>query len=332
MRLIERVDGYQRRHRWAALPVAVLYKFVDDNGTYLASLITYYGLVSVFPLLLLLNTVLGYVLHGDPAAQQAALHSALREFPIIGDQIERNIHSLHGSVLGIALGIAGSVYGGLGVANAGQYASNTIWAVPYTTRPNLLGLYGRSLLLLLIVGVELVVTTGLAAVTVAGAAVHGVGGVAVRVGAGLVAVALNTALFVLVFRVLVARPVTAGQVLAGAVGAAVAWQALQEGGALYVEHELRGASATYGLFGIVLGLIAWIYLGALVFVLCSEVNAVRTDRLWPRALLALFTDHVHLTRGDRRSYERYATAEQRTPTEQVDVAFTERPSERPGDG
>jgi inner membrane protein YhjD len=323
----ERVDDFQRRHTWIGLPLAVLYKFVDDNGPYLASLITYYGFVSVFPLLLLLNTVLGYALHDDARLQQDVLHSALSQFPIIGDQIEENIHSLHGSALGVVLGLVGCLYGGLGVANAAQYAANTMWSVPYTARPNPAVLYGRSLLLLVAVGLELIITMALAALTVAGAGLGNVlgsvGTILVRVGAAAVAVALNTGLFLVVFRVLAARRLTVRQVLPGAIGAAVGWQLLQEGGTYYVDHELRGVSATYGLFGIVLGLVAWIYLGAMVFLFCTEINVVRTDRLWPRSLLTLFTDHVRLTRGDQRAYRRYATAEQRKAMEQVRVRFDE---------
>jgi len=105
--------------------------------------------------------------------------------------------------------------------------------------------------------------------------------------------------------------------------AAVLWQALQELGTFYVGHELRGVSATYGLFGIVLGLLAWIYLGALLFVLCSEINVVRVQRLWPRSLLTLFTDNVRLTAGDRRAYRGYATTEQRKGFEIIDVDFDE---------
>ena len=84
-----RLDEFRRRHRWAGFPVAVIYKFVDDQGTYQAALLTYYGFVSLFPLLLLAVTVLGFVLSGDPAAQQAVLHSALRNVPVLGDQIGR---------------------------------------------------------------------------------------------------------------------------------------------------------------------------------------------------------------------------------------------------
>src|SRR5688572_866437 len=60
MRLTERFDRYQRRHPWAGYPIAVIYKFFDDQGTYLAALITFYGFLSLFPLLLLLSSILGF--------------------------------------------------------------------------------------------------------------------------------------------------------------------------------------------------------------------------------------------------------------------------------
>ena len=70
MGMISRVDAYQRRHRWAGLPLAVLYKSADDQGGYLAAQITYYGFVAAFPLLLLLATTLGYALHGSQHLQR----------------------------------------------------------------------------------------------------------------------------------------------------------------------------------------------------------------------------------------------------------------------
>jgi membrane protein len=102
---VRRLDTFQRTHRWAGLPLAVIYKFIDDQGTYQAALLTYYGFVSLFPLLLLAVTILGFVLTGNPAVQQAVVNSALRNFPVIGDQIAGNVHSLHGNITALVIGI-----------------------------------------------------------------------------------------------------------------------------------------------------------------------------------------------------------------------------------
>jgi len=134
-RVVDSVDAYQRDHRWLGFPLAVSYKFGDDQGAYLTALITYYGFLSLFPLLLLLVTVLGFVLQGDPDLQARLVDSTLAELPIIGSQLRENVHSLRGSGVGLAVGIVGTLYGCLGAAGATQNAFNRAWAVPRNERP-----------------------------------------------------------------------------------------------------------------------------------------------------------------------------------------------------
>lgn len=319
--MIVRLDDYQQRHRWMGLPVAVVYKFTDDQGNYLAALITYYGFVSLFPLLLLLVTILGFALHGNPDLQQQILHSTLRDFPIIGDQIGQNIHSLHGNVTAVVIGGLGSLYGGLGVTQAGQHALDTVWAVPRAARLDAPRAFLRGLLMLVLLGTGVLATTSLSALST-GAEVYGATvSVGLRVTATLLAVTINTGLFLAAFRILTARDVAIGQIWTGAILAAIAWQLLQELGTYYLAHELKGASATYGLFGIVLGLLAWIYLAALIVVFCAELNVVRAKHLWPRSLLTPFTDDADLTRADKSAYTSYAQAEQHTLTQTINVTF-----------
>jgi len=125
-------------------------------------LIAYYAFVSLFPLLLLLSTVLGLVLVWHPGLQEQVLHSALSQFPVIGDQLGQP-HRLGGGVGGLVIGGVGALYGGLGVAQATQNAMNTAWAVPRNNRPNPVKARGRSLLLLGTVGVALLGTTVISA-------------------------------------------------------------------------------------------------------------------------------------------------------------------------
>jgi membrane protein len=317
----EALDSFQRRHRWAGFPVAVVYKYVDDQGNYLAALITYYGFLSLFPLLLLLVTVLGYALHGNADLQQRVLSSALRQFPVIGDQLASNIHSLHGNLLALVVGVLGSVYGGIGVAQAGQGAMNKIWGVPRNARPNPIKARLISFLLLLVVGGGVLLTTVLSALST-GAEAYGADlGVGSRILTTVAAVVVNALLFIFAFRVLTARAISTRQVRDGAIAAAITWQLLQVVGTYFVGHALKGASATYGVFGLVLGLIAWIYLGAVTVVLCAEVNVVRVNRFWPRSLLTPFTDNVQLTAGDRRAYGSYPVTEKHKGFQNVEVDF-----------
>src|ERR1700691_1794022 len=241
--LVSRVDAYQRRHRWAGLPLAVLYKFADDQGTYLAAQITYYGFVALFPLLLLLATILCYALHGNPPLQRQVLDSALAQFPVIGDQIVTNSRSFHGSIAGLVIGMLGCVYGGLGIVQAVQSMLNKVWGVPRNSRPNPLRARLRSLLLLIAGGASVIATTVLSAL---GAAADSYGaslGDSTRVPATVLAVMLNVTLFMVAVQVLTARPVTIRQNRARAIAAAVTWQALQWTGALLLGHKLKGDTA-----------------------------------------------------------------------------------------
>src|SRR5579859_2745088 len=88
-------DRFQQRHGWLGFPFAVLQKYADDQGGYLAATITYYGFFAIFPLLLVLTTVLGFVLRGHRHLQQSIVNSALGQFPIIGRSLHS--HALGGS-------------------------------------------------------------------------------------------------------------------------------------------------------------------------------------------------------------------------------------------
>jgi membrane protein len=329
MRMSERLDAYQRRHPGAAFVLAVLYKFADDSGTYLAALLAYYGFVSFFPLLLLFSTILGFVLRGDPQLQQQLLHSALQQFPVIGPQLAAP-ERLGGGVTGLVIGVLGALYGGLGIAQAVQYAMNTAWAVPRHRRPNPFAARGRSLLLLCTGGVAVLGTGVLSALGSSAGAYGAQFGTGLKVLLTLASVVVNGLVFVLAFRLATPRRLTVRQVAPGALAAALAWQLLQSFGGRYVGHVVKDASATNAVFALVLGLLAFLYLAALAVVLCVEINVVRVDRLWPRALLSPFTDDVDLTRGDEKVYTGAAKSQTAKGFEQVHVDFDGPPPEDGG--
>jgi YihY family inner membrane protein len=309
------VDRFQLRHRPSAFVVAVVKKFGDDGAGNLAALVAYYGFFSIFPLLLVLVTVLGLALRGDPQLQHRVVASALSNFPVIGDQISRNVKSLSGSGLTLVIGIVLTLWSGLGVVKAMQTAMETVWNVPYRRRPNLLGSTVRALAMLVVLGV----------ITVASALAGGVGagsGGAWAVLGVAVSFALNVGLFLLAFRILTTADVSWSTVLPGAVIGAIAWTILQAAGGYYVGHQLQGASATYGTFAVVIGLLAWLHLGAQVTLFSAEVNVVRSRRLWPRSLVQPpFTD------ADVEALTRSAKQEERRDEEVVDVRVER---ERPG--
>ncbi|MGH3825621.1 MAG: YihY/virulence factor BrkB family protein [Pseudonocardiaceae bacterium] len=323
MDVTARLDRFQRRHTWVGFPLAVVYKFIDDQGGYLAVLISYYGFVSLFPGLLLLVSVLGYTLHRDPSLQQALLGSVLKDFPIVGPQLQQNVSSIHGSGVGVLLGILGALYGGLGVTVAIQTALNRVWAVPRYARPDAVLSRLRGLALFFLIATVVLITTALAAI---GPVAAGYGlGAEVPLAAIVVSTLVNVGAFLFGFRVLSARDIPLSDLLPGALSAGVAIQVLQTVGALFVSRELAGASQIYGVFGLVLGLLAWLYVQAVIVVFCAEINAVRSRRLWPRNLLAPFVDDAPLTRADRASYRSYAGTERFKTFEQVKTTFDGQP-------
>jgi len=323
MAITVRLDRFQRKHGWAGLPLAVGYKYFDDFGAYLAALLTYYGFVSLFPLLLLLSTVLGFVLSGDQRLQHEVLTSALHQFPLIGGDLTRPKH-LGGGTIGLVVGILGCLYGGLGVAQAFQYATNTVWGVPRNNRPNPFHARGRSLVLLATTGLALMGTTVL---SILGGGGVGAVGVVSRGIALAASVAIGIVVSVFAFRFAAARRLSVRDVAPGAIGAAVTWQILQLVGVFYVRHVVKHATETDAVFAIVLGLVAFLYVNAMAVLLCMEINVVRVSRLHPRSLLTPFTDNVILTPGDRRSYTRQAKAQRSKGFQHVDVSFDPPPPE-----
>jgi membrane protein len=328
---IGRLDALQRRHRWLGVPIAVVYKFVDDQGLYLAALITYYGFLSLFPLLLVFSTVLGFLLPGNPGLREQLVDSALAQFPIIGDQLTSTAQPLQGSGFGLAIGVLVALYGGLGVAIAIQNALNQVWGVPVIKRPDPVRSRLRALRLIALFGLGVLLTTALSGLAT-GAGSYGAGlDTAVRVVALAVSMAANCMLVLLAFRTLTVRKVTFREALPGAILAALTWQVLLSLGAFFVRTGLMGSGQVYGLFGIVLGLMAWIYLEALIVVLAAELNVVLAERLWPRSLLTPFVEDVDLTHADRRSYTSYASSQQYTESQSITVEFDERADGDPND-
>ncbi len=317
--LTEKLDDFQQRHHAAGYPLAVFYKFFDDQGNYLAALIAYYAIVSLFPLIFLLTTVLGYLLAGNPELQATIVNSALGKIPGVGNQLQHP-ERMGGSLLALTIGVLGSLYGASGVAQAVQHAMNTAWGVPRNNRPNPIAARGRSLLLIGTVGVAVL---GITVLAILGryASAFGVDGPGVGTLIFVGTVLLYTVVFIVAFRLACARPLTVREVAPGAFAAAVALQLLQTFGATFVARVVGRASAINGVFAIVLGVLAFLYLASIAIVLCVETNVVRVDKLYPRSLLTPFTDRVELTAGDRRAYSSQAEAQRSKGFQQVDVSF-----------
>ncbi|HSS04809.1 MAG TPA: YhjD/YihY/BrkB family envelope integrity protein [Solirubrobacterales bacterium] len=271
------LDRFQQRHPPLAVPVATAKKFGDDEGGDLAALIAYRAFFSLFPLLLLLTTVLGYVLAGDPGLRREAVDSVLTQFPVVGEQIE--VGSLQGSGVALAIGIVGSLWAGFGVVLATERVLDRVWGVPSRDRLGFVASRLRALGLLALLGVLTIVST------VASGLVGGGSGLLGPLGGVAISVVLNLLVFGALFSLLGAKSASFGTLLPGIAAAAFGWSVLQLVGGYFVSHQVQNASPAYGTFALVLGLLVWVQLGATLTVLSAELNTVLARRLWPRSLL-----------------------------------------------
>lgn len=318
---VERLDRYQRRHSWLGLPLGVIYKFFDDRGTYLAALVTYYAFVSLFPLLLLFYSVLGFILQGDQHLRTSIENSVLRNFPVIGQKLSANLAGFKGSGIALAIGILGTLYGGLGAMQAAQAGFNQIYGVPRNKQPNPIKSRVRSIGLVGLLGSGILVSTALTVIlATANGILHGLGP-AVYVGGYVLGFIVNVALFSAAFQLLTALDLRFRQVLTGGMVAAGTWMLVQAFGSSYISHVFKHSDHLYGVFAVVLTALAWLFLQSIILMLSAEINVVLQHRLWPRSLLTPFTDNVVLTAADRRAYELYAKTQRFKGFERVTAEF-----------
>jgi YihY family inner membrane protein len=321
-RQVRRIDRFQQRHVVLAFPWAVMQKFGNDQAGGKAALMAYYGLFALFPLLLLLATILGFALAGNPALRDQIINTAVGKIPVVGDQIKSEVHPLEGNTTALVIGIIGTIYGSLGIGFAAQNAMNTVWNIPYVRWPNIFKRYLRTFGVIALLGLGVLSSTALT--TFATAIANGVAATVFGVAGALV---VNLGLFLLAFMVLTAEPLSPRDVAVGVVCAAVFWQTLQLIGTWYVAREFAQASPTYGVFAVVITLLSWLYLGSQLTLLAAEINVVLRYRLWPRSVT-----QPPLTRADRLTLTRLAQMENRRPEQVVTASFTGEADRDPLDG
>jgi YihY family inner membrane protein len=311
--VVRRADRFQRSSRPLAFAFAVVKKFGDDRGGSLAAQLTYYGFLSIFPLLLILTTILGYI--GNEEIADSVLGSALSQFPVIGQQIGRNVdRPLSGSGVGLALGLLVLLYGALGSAQAAQHAMAQVWNVPAVDRPGFVPRIVRGLALFGALGVGVAITAALSGLVT----IDGRSTVDRFLGFAVVAV-LNVALYIAAFRALTPASTPTRDLIPGAVLGGVAYSVLLSIGTALVQHQLRHAEAVYGQFGLVLGLLAYLALVAQLSLYAAELNVVRSRHLWPRGMTEPLTD------ADRRALRALVRQEQRSEEELITVGFDRDP-------
>ena len=238
-----------------------------------AALLAHYGFLSVFPLLAVMTTILGYLLESYASVRQRIVNSVFQNIPFIGQQIKQDPSKITGSIVVLVVGLATALWAGTKCFVAAQQAMNDIWEVPETARPNLAHTRLRALLAIAVVGIAQV---GSAIVT----GIVGISGIAwvSRILLVLAAIAINITVLVAAYRVLTARRLDRDQLVPGAIGAGLAFSVLQVIGTTIVQRAITKASPIYGNYATVIALLSWLSLHAVAALLGVEANAALDRR------------------------------------------------------
>ncbi|HET9973523.1 MAG TPA: YihY/virulence factor BrkB family protein [Streptosporangiaceae bacterium] len=318
-KVIRALDAGQQRFTPTAFVFGVIKKYGDDNGGVLASNLAYSAFVSIFPLLLILTTILGLVASVNPSVRTEVLNAVSGQVPAIGTTLTGNVHELkRSSIIGLIIGFIGLLWGATGLAQAGLFTMEQVWNLPGPARPGFVQRLGRAMLFIALLGGGVIVTTGLASFNT-----YVLKGIWAVIGAEVLAAAFNIGMYTGAFRVLTPKGVPTRALMPGVITGGILWTVLQVLGTWLVHHFLHSDSV-YGIFGIVLGLLAWIYLAVQLTVYSAEINVVLSRRLWPRSIV-----QPPLTEADRASMALQALQNQRRPEQRIEVTFDDRAPSAP---
>ena len=304
------LDGWQRRHRWAGMPYAVIKKFGDDNANLVAVALAWYGFTAIFPMLLVVVTLFGFI---GRESIGTGIVNTLHEFPIIGSSFNpASSSTLHGSVPGLVVGLIGLVYGAQGVTQTAQEAMATVWNIPQVERTGFLPRLGRSLAGLITIGVGFIINAFVTTYATGGTHNYAI---RIPVLAGLLVI--NIGLYFATFTCLTAKAIGPRGHIPGAIAGGIAYTALITVGTGLITHQLKHTSAVYGAFGTVIGIVAFLLVLAKLSLYAAELNPVLARRLYPRAL----TLGGEPTEADRRVLASLVYAERRSDDQAIGVGF-----------
>jgi membrane protein len=292
MRALETLDEAQKRHKRASIAVATYKRYSEDKSANLATMIAFWAFFGIFPLLLVLVTLLGWILSGSDKA--SVLGHVAQLFPLLDP---KTVNGLSGSWWAIVLGLATALWSGLGVVRTVQFAFDSTWGIPYKERLGMGKQVLRSLWILATIGLGLVLTTFLSGFIVSASSGVNIGAFG-KVAGYVVAILADVGLFIAAFKILTTREVTVRQVMPGAAFAGLVFFILQELSAFIISSHLKNAQSTYGHFATVITILWWFYIQAQVTLFGAQLNVVLEERLYPRSLVK-----APQTEADRRALQ-----------------------------
>ena len=232
------------------------------------AVLAYYGVLTIFPLLMAATTILGFVLEDNPDLQQDIIDSAISQIPVIGDQIEANAGQITGSYWALFIGLGIALWSSMKAFVGLQTALDDTWEVPVLDRDGMPKQRFRALVGIAVIGIAQVASVVLAGL-VAEAGLPTLGQIGLAVGGALI----NAAATATMYRYLTSADVRWRDVWPGAAFCAVLFTILQFLGTKLMTDALASAEEVYGAFAGILALMTWISLYAFIALVGAELNA-----------------------------------------------------------
>ena len=244
-----------------------------------ASLLSFWGFLSIFPLMIVATTIVGLVLENNQQLQDEIIDSALTDIPVLGAELAEDPTSITGSWTVLIVGLATALWSGTRAFVGTQLAFDDIWEVPIDERDPIHKQRGRALVGLALIGASHIVNIGFTTM------VHRAD---LHVAGDLLLVAAGTAIHIVViaamFRYLTSASPSWRDVWPGAISAAIVYGILQHYATALVTRITDNASDTYGQFAIVLGLVTWLGFLAITTLMSAELNVSIVRRRERRAV------------------------------------------------
>lgn len=312
-RVLAKVDHFQQRRRPLAIIYAVIKKYGDDEAGYQGGLITYYGFLSLFPLLIVATSVIDLVSRHNNALRGRLISSINQYFPNISTSLQSQLHGSNKTGIALIIGTVITLYGAKGIADAVQHALNHVWQVP---RPKRAGFPKAPLKSFGLIAGASIGFVGAAVLSGFAAGNHQL--FIYRFLLSLASLAVLFATFIFVFRFGTSAKHNLHDNFPGAIVAAAGIQVLQSVGSYLISSHLKSLDGLYGQFALVLVILFWLALQAQIFMYAAEINTVRALRLYPRSI----TQKV-LTSADKKAFRLYAEKEayRPKPEEEIEVTF-----------
>jgi len=279
--LIDRFDVYQQKHRWLSFPLTIIKKYGDDQVGNKAALLTYYGFLALFPLLLVLATVVQIIAtytHNTDLSNNV-ISAATSYFPVLGDQLSGHIHTLHKSGFALLVGVLFTLYGATGVASAFRQGVNQIWGVKRSELVTFPKSILKNLTIIVVGGTGFILAAILSGY--AAKAGHGLGFTLLSLGISLF---MLFWLFVFLLHYSLPKRVGLHDIWLAALLAAIGLVFLQFVGTYLLTNHLKRLDALYSYFALALGLLFWIYLQAQVVLTAVVIAVLHNSKAAPQRL------------------------------------------------